>query len=98
MNLEPLTPEGWFEEGHGIRGGSRDKHRIWMPTHKPKNELHLWAPQSPSADTALEELLKVRHKRIDTFHVVIIPRLMTLRWRQLFNKVCDFTFIVLPGV
>jgi hypothetical protein len=28
MDLEPLTPEGWFEEGHGIRGGTLDKHKI----------------------------------------------------------------------
>jgi hypothetical protein len=97
MNLEPLTPEGWFEEGHGIRGGSRDKHRIWMPTHEPKNELHLWAPQPPVADATLEELLKARHKRTDTFHVVITPRLMTPRWWWLFAKACDFTFVVSPG-
>ncbi len=68
-----------------------------MPTHAPKNELHLWAPQPPVVDAALEELLKGRHKRMDTFHVVLIPWLMTPRWRQLFNKVCDFTFIVSPG-
>jgi hypothetical protein len=79
--LEPLTPKGWFEEGHRIKGGSMDKHKIWMPTHKPKNDLHLWALQPPVADAALEELLKARHKRTNTFHVVLIPRLMTPRWR-----------------
>ena len=26
--LEPLTPEGWFEEGHGIRGGYLDKRKM----------------------------------------------------------------------
>jgi hypothetical protein len=95
--LEPLTPEGWFEEGHGIRGGQLDRHKVWMPIHEPKNKLHLWAPQPFVADAALEELLKARHRRTNTFHVVLIPRLMLPRWRCLFNKACDFTFVVSPG-
>ncbi len=59
--------------------------------------MFLWAPQPPVADAALEELLKARHKRTDTFHVILIPRLMTPRWWRLFNKACDFTFVVSPG-
>ena len=96
--LEPLTPEGWFEEGHGIKGGYLDKHKVWIPNHKDKNQMHLWAPQPAVADAALEELLKARHKRTDTFHIVLIPRLMTPRWRRLFNKACDFNFVVSPGL
>jgi hypothetical protein len=95
--LEPFTPEQWFVEGHGIAGGKLDNHRVWLPTHGRKNELFLWAPQPPVADAALEELLKARHKCTDTFHVVLIPQLMTPLWRQLFNKACDFTFVVSPG-
>ena len=95
--LEPLTPEGWFVEGHGIRGGQLDRCKVWMPIHEPKNKLHLWAPQPPVADTALEELLKAHHNRTNTVHVVLIPRLMTSRWHCLFNKACDFTFVVSSG-
>jgi hypothetical protein len=95
--LEPLTPEGWYEEGHGITGGTLDSHKVWIPTHGDKNKLFLWAPQPLIADAALEELLKALHKRTDTFHVVLKPRLMTPRWRRLFNKACDFTFVVSPG-
>ena len=25
-HLQPLTPEGWFKEGHGITGGTLDRH------------------------------------------------------------------------
>ncbi len=74
--LEPLTPEQWFVEGHGITGGKLDNHRVWLPAHGRKNELFLWAPQPPGADTALEELLKARHKCTDTFHVVLILQLI----------------------
>jgi hypothetical protein len=30
----------------------------------------LWVPQPPVVDAALEEFLKARHKRSNTFHVV----------------------------
>ena len=95
--LEPLTPEGWFEEGHGIKGGYLDKHKVQIPNHEDKNQMHQWAPQPAVADATIEELLKARHKRLDTFHIVLIPRLMTPRWRRLFNKACDFNFVVSPG-
>ena len=96
--LEPLTPEGWFNEGHGISGGFLDGNKVWIPTHCKKNQMFLWAPPPSVADAALEELLKSRHKRTDLFHVVVLPRLMAPRWRRLFLKVCDFTFVASPGL
>ena len=94
--LKALTPEGWFDEGHGVTGWAKDAHGVWMPKHGPRWQLFLWAPPPAVADAALEELLKARHKRTDTFHVVVIPRLMLPRWRRLFLKVCDFTFELSP--
>ena len=94
--LEPLTLEEWFVEGHGIVGGTKDGHGIWIPRHGPSGNLFLWAPPPAVADAALEELAKARHKRTDTFHVVVVPRLMRPRWRRLFHKLCDFAFIVPP--
>ena len=32
-NVEPLTPEGWFEEGHGFKSGKNNDNGIWMPYH-----------------------------------------------------------------
>ena len=96
-DLEPLTPEGWFEEGHGISGGEKDAKGVWIPEHCEGGKAFLWTPPPAVADAMLEELLKARHKRTDTYHVVAIPRLMLPRWRRLFNKVCDFTFEVSPG-
>jgi hypothetical protein len=68
-----------------------------MPMHCGKDQMFLWAPPPAMADAALEELLKAWHKQTDTFHVVLIQRLMSPRWRRLYNKVCDFTFVVSPG-
>jgi hypothetical protein len=97
-DLEPLTLEGWFEEGHGITGGIPDRRNVWIPTHCGKDQMFLWAPAPAVAGAAMEELLKSRHKRSDIFHVVVIPQLMAPRWRQLFNKACDFLFIPSPGL
>ena len=30
-NVEPLTPEGYFEEGRGMKGGKNNDGVIWMP-------------------------------------------------------------------
>jgi hypothetical protein len=96
-SVQPLSPEGWYEGGHGIIGGTRDQHNVWIPDHEPAGQTHLWAPSPAAADAALEELLKARHKRTDTFHVVVIPRLLTPRWRRLFHKAADCCFTVAPG-
>jgi hypothetical protein len=95
--LEALTPEGWYKEGHRITGGKLDGNNIWIPDHEPRNKRHLWAPQPPVADAALKELLKAQHKQTNSFLVVLIPRLMTPRWQRLFNKACDFTYVISPG-
>ncbi len=78
--------------------GALDKNNVLVPIHKAKNKLHLWAPPPLVGDATLEELLKVCHKRTDTFHVVLIPRLLAPQWHRLFNKACDFTFFVSPIV
>jgi len=33
--LEPLTPEGWFDKGHGISGGALDGNKIWILQEGP---------------------------------------------------------------
>ena len=92
-----LTPEEWFEKGHGIVGGHLDKHGVWMPDHEKGGSVHLWAPPPAVADAALEELAKARHKRTDTYHIVVVPRLFSPKWRRLFHKVCDMNFVIPPG-
>ena len=54
-------------------------------------------PSLVIADVALEECLKAVHKRTDTYHIFVIPRLFTSRWMRLLYKLCDFVFHVQPG-
>lgn len=97
QSLSPLTPEQWFVEAHGICGGKVNADGIWMPMHEKKYQTHLWCPPPAVADAALEELLKARHKRTDTFHIIALPRLMTPRWRRLFWKLVDFSCEIPAG-
>ena len=96
-SIQPLTPDDWFETGHGISGGNNDKRGIWIPTHEPAGNTHLWTPPPAAADAALEQLLQARHKRTDTSHIIAIPRLLAPRWRRLFHKAVDVSFSIPPG-
>eukprot|EP00804_Cyclotella_cryptica_P012519 CCRYP_017724-RA/>CCRYP_017724-RA protein AED:0.34 eAED:0.23 QI:0/0/0/1/1/1/3/0/930 len=57
-DINPLTPEQWFMEGHGIIGGHLDIHGVWMPDHEPSGNTHQWAPQPAVADVYLKRFLK----------------------------------------
>jgi hypothetical protein len=54
----------------------------------------VWAPPPAAADVALEQLAYSIHKRPFHSHVVLIPRLMTARWRKLLRKICCLIFTV----
>ena len=77
-------------EGHGIVGGQRDPHGIWIPDHATNGQVYWWDPPPVIAQQALEEALKARHKRTDACHIFTIPRLCSPGWLRLFHKLCDF--------
>jgi hypothetical protein len=92
-----LLERQWFVEWHGIIGGRKDHHGVWMPLHTANGRSYIWAPPPVIADVALEECLKVVHKRTDAYHVFLIPRLYCPLWLCLFYKLSDFVFHVSPG-
>jgi hypothetical protein len=52
----------------------------------------LWAPAPAAADVAVEQLCYARLKRPWGTHVVVVPRLLTLRWRKQLTKTADVIF------
>jgi hypothetical protein len=68
-----LSTKEWFQEGHGIIGGTRDSSSIWTPQHATDGKAYIWAPLPIIADVALEECAKAIHKRTDTYQVFLIP-------------------------
>jgi len=51
---------------------------------------YLWAPAPAAIDVVVEQLGEARHKRPWSTHVVVIPRIMTGRWRGNMIKETNF--------
>jgi hypothetical protein len=95
-SLAPLSVDDWFVGGHGIVGGTRDKHRVWLPSHAPNGQVYWWDPPPVIADIALEEAMTSRHKRSDATHIFTLPRLFSPAWSRMFHKFADF-IVKLPA-
>jgi len=91
-----LTPQDWFDIGHGIQGGAPDSEGVWTP-HEVPFDWMVWSPPPALADTALDELEVSRHKRKHINHVRVMPRLMTYCWQKRLSKICDLVFSIPPG-
>ena len=87
-NIEPLTPEGWSEEGHGFKGGKKNDDGICIPYHS--KGTFIWAPAPSVADLVLRKLGEPVHKRPNSLHVFIFPRLMMPVWGRLLLKMDHF--------
>jgi hypothetical protein len=57
-------------------------------------DFGIWDPPPAAADAALEQLAKAVHKRPQLTRLVLIPRLVTVRWRRLLHKICNLVFTV----
>ena len=52
----------------------------------------IWSPPPAAADVVVEQLSQARLKRPTCFHVVVVPRLMTVYWRKHLTRACDVYF------
>ena len=93
-SLQPLTPEEWFTTGHDIVGGSR-RDGLWFPCYQ--RGVRLWAPPPAAARQAVEQLRMSRHKRKESLHVFVCPRVMAYAWRKMLLKESDFMFYLPAG-
>ena len=99
FTLETLTPCDWFIRGQGIFGFALDEMSHMMPTYRAGS--FLWAHPPAVALTAIKELRRSWHKRLNNLHIFVCPRLMTNCWRKLVLKEADCVFEVpvgTPGV
>ena len=49
-------------------------------------------PPPAAVDEAVDLLNKTRHKRPESLHLVVVPRLMTGRWRRALTSTTDVYF------
>ena len=94
-DVEVLEPEGWFERGHDVIGGSKNCDGIWIPEYKSGN--FIWAPAPAGAKFAAEQLRHARHKRMDSLHVFVCPRLMSHEWISHVRKSADLILEIKAG-
>ena len=57
----------------------------------------LWAPAPAAADVAVEQLCYARLKRPMSTHLMLIPRLMSCRWRRQLTKAADVILVLNTG-
>ena len=65
--------------------------RDWFDEHHRFGNF-VWTPPPAAADAVVDLLNKARHKRPESMHVILIPRLMTGRWRRIMTRTADFYF------
>jgi hypothetical protein len=68
----------------------------WYSSHQSEG-CYLWAPPPAAADAATELMAKSIHKRYDSTHIMVVPRLMTARWRKLLGKATDVLIVIPVG-
>ena len=49
-------------------------------------------PPPAATDVVVDQLNKLRHKQSESMHLVLVPRLMTGRWRKMMTRGSDFYF------
>lgn len=53
---------------------------------------YIWAPPPAAADVVVEQLGKAIMKRSESMHIIVVPRLMTGRWRRHLGRGTDGYF------
>ncbi len=95
-HLQPLSPEDWYEKGHGLSGGAFNRDNIWIP-NETSDTWVLWDPPPAAGAAALHELGISRHKRTHLGHVFVCPRLFTQHWRKKLFHLADVVLEIAAG-
>jgi hypothetical protein len=95
-DIQPLSPNDWFERGHGILGGNLNSEGIWMP-RETQDEWMLWTPPPGGAPAAIEGHGLSRHKRNHINHLFVCPRLLTQYWWRCLHRIADIVIEISAG-
>ena len=93
-------PVAWFQSWCGETMSSLPI-RILSPNDWPTvlgtRGTYLWAPPPAAADIAVEYMARAIHKRSNSTHVFLCPRLQTARWFRMLLKATDLVLRIPPG-
>ena len=94
-DVEYLTPGDWSVRGHDLVKGSFERNIDGMKLPEISAGSFIWCPPPCLAEVAVEELRKARHKRTQSQHLFIVPRLMQPTYFKQLLKAADLV-ISLP--
>ena len=81
-----------------IRGWTGDQMEYLEPNRWPAvhggGGTYLWMPPPAAAEAAVEWIGDSIHKRSNSVHIVVVPRIMTCRWRKSLGKVGDLEIVI----
>jgi hypothetical protein len=97
LHLDPLEREpklrGWFEElTHGLDATFLEPEDWFEKGHERGN--FIWTAPPAAVDVVVEQLGRVRLKRPESMHFIVVAWLMTGRWRRHLTRGTDFYFCV----
>lgn len=94
---EFLEPYDWSIRGHDIVRGSFETNVDGVKMPKVKAGYFVWYPPPCLAEIAVEELRKARHKRTNSRHLFIVPRLMQPTYFKQLLKAADLVISIPVG-
>lgn len=81
----------WMDYVNGARSWTLLTPEDWFGCHQ-EGGTYVWAPPPAVGDVVVEELGRSRQMRPRTLHLIVIPRLMTGRWRRHLTRHTDLYF------
>ena len=96
-DAEWLNPKDWFTQGHDLVLNKWETNSDNFSLPCVESGTFIWFPAPCSAEVAVEELRKARHKRQNSRHLFIVPRLMQPLWRKQLYKAADIVLTIKPG-
>jgi hypothetical protein len=102
IHLDPFTRspslkdwvDSWWDEGYGKLKFMEPED--WFSDSMSKGNF-LWNVAPAAGQIAIEQLCTHVHRRPESLHIVLIPRLCTAMWRKQAGKVADLILHVQPG-
>ncbi|GKY90814.1 hypothetical protein MPSEU_000054200 [Mayamaea pseudoterrestris] len=73
------------------------KEADWFDCAHTETRPMFWFPAPALSDVALEQLCEAWHARPHVFHCIVVPSLMTSRWRRQMRKASDVMFTIPIG-
>ena len=94
-SVETLDPEGWVVRGRGHGRGEESIDGVWIP--KFRTGTFICIPSLGVARIFIEELCQARHKRTDSAHVLVVPRIIWNKGRRHVHKLEDLILGIPAG-